>query len=45
MHYFWLPCLTDGSSGTPEMPALVFAGVRARAPLTLNVGRRGHGNS
>lgn len=26
-----------GSSGTPEMPALVFADVCAQAPLTLNV--------
>ena len=27
------------------MPALVFAGVSARAPLTLNVGRLSNGNA
>ncbi len=32
-----MSCITIGSNGSPEMPALVFAGVRARVPLTLNV--------
>lgn len=31
MLYSFLSCLTDGSGGTPEMPALAFAGTCAGA--------------
>jgi len=33
MLYSFLSCLTDGSGGTPEIPALAFANAYADAPF------------